>query len=259
MSYKYQYKIEEYESEARFHEDVMPYSVDNLMPIDGNYRYGCETMPERILRVALIGILTVIQKPVLKIACGYRCMGREKLKELDGGILISNHTHYLDCIMMHHVGGAGRTYHTGGAFNAKDNLSLPLFKALGFLPLNGSFQAQKNLMTFLHDRLEEGNFVHFYPEHALWKRYEKIRPFQPGAFKYAVRFQKPVVPVFIGWEMTTLRELFGMQKRAVVQVLDPVYPKEELSDRENVTFLCEESRRRMIEAYEAFYGKKMEL
>lgn len=260
MSYKYQYKIDQYESEARYHEDVMPYRADNLMPIDGNYSYECDNLFERVLRLLLIGLLMLVQWPVLKIGCGFRCEGKEKIQELKhGGILISNHVHYLDCVMMHYIGGAHRTYHTGAAFNAKDNLTLPLFKALGFLPLNGTFQAQKNLMNFLQEKLNEGKFVHFYPEHALWMRYEKIRPFQPGAFKYAARFARPVVPVFIGWETTPLREVLGLKKRAVAQVLDPIYPDPNLSDRENVRYLSEQARKQMIRAYEEFYGKKMEL
>jgi 1-acyl-sn-glycerol-3-phosphate acyltransferase len=37
--------------------------------------------------------------------------------------------------------------------------------------------------------------MHFYPEGSMWLFYPDIRPFKPAVFKYAVKYDRPIVPL----------------------------------------------------------------
>lgn len=240
------------EREKRFDEDILPFRTDNARVIDGNYNYNF-TPIERIARVFVIMILYLLVRPVLFFGCGYRIRGKKNLKGVKGAIVVSNHAFYLDCLMVQPLGAYSKMYHTGAGFNSKKGIRGEIFKLMGYLPLNGTFSAQKNLSEKMNDEIKKGGRVHFYPEHALWNRYTKPRPFKSGAFRYAVKFSCPVIPTFITFESTKLRRLLRMKDRCVINVMEPIYIKEGLSQKENTEYLRSESYKRCVEKYEEVY------
>lgn len=252
MNY-YQERERKLEREGVFDADIRPYTYDDAVAIDENYRYFFNGA-EKFFHAVICALVYLILRPVLFFGCGYRIRGKKKIKGIKSAIVVSNHVHYLDAPMVEPLHSYFRYYHTGAAFNAKRGIRGEFLKLIGFLPLNGSFGAQKNLMKRIEDILSRGGYVHFYPEHALWHRYEKPRPFKSGAFKYAAKFSVPVVPAFITFEETKFRKLFRMKKRCVLHVLDPVYPREELSQRENAEFMKRKCFSETAACYERVYG-----
>lgn len=251
-------KQEACERERIFDKHLMPYSEKDMRRIDGEYRYLCTRFYERVYKFFLFIIASIFWRPVLFFAVGFRVRGKENRRGLKGAIAVSNHVHVLDSVMMLALSPhPWKVYHTGAPFNMKKGLRGSLVKWMGYLPLSDSFGAQKNFHHTVRDRLEQGCIVHFYPEHALWRRYEKVRPFKAGAFKYAAKFSVPVLPAFISFERTAFRKFFRMKKRAVLNILPPVYPDHALTERENAAMLQEKSEKAMKECYERIYGKKM--
>ena len=45
------------------------------------------------------------------------------------------------------------------------------------------------------DVLKDGKWLHFFPEGSMWFFYPDIRPLKKAVFKYAVRYNKPVIPI----------------------------------------------------------------
>lgn len=251
---------EECEREGVFDRDVMPYSVDDMLRIDGEYEYLCTRFYERVGHFFLFLLATVFWRPALYFSLGFRIRGKKNRRGVKGAISVSNHVHPLDCVMMHGLSPfTWKVYHTGAPFNMKKGIRGALIKGLNYLPLSTSFHAQKNFRNTIEDRVKKGNIVHFYPEQALWIRYEKVRPFKPGAFKYAAKFSVPILPAFISFEETPLRRLLHMKKRAILNILPPIYPDSDKSERENAAAMQAACEKSMKDAYQRIYGKKMEL
>jgi 1-acyl-sn-glycerol-3-phosphate acyltransferase len=251
-------KQESCEREGRFDLDLRKYSTKNLLKIDGDYRYLCTRPYERAMRAGVMTLLGVLYRPVLFFLTGFCVRGRGNLKGVKGAISVSNHVHVLDGVMVHAMRALPwKVYHTGAAFNMKRGLRGEAMRWMGYLPISSSFGAQKNFHRVIGELLGHGCLVHFYPERALWTRYEKIRPFKSGAFKYAARFSVPVLPAFIAFEETFLRRKLGLKKRATMYILPPVYPLQGAGERDSAAYLQAEVEREMREAYERIYKKKM--
>lgn len=250
---------EELERSGEFDKNIMPYSVENAIRMDEEYEFLCTRFYEKVLKFILYVLLCILWRPILFFAAGFRVRGKKNRKGVKGAISVSNHIYPLDAVMVHALSPLPwNVYHTGAYFNMKNDIRGPLLKWLGLLPISNCFGAQKNFRQTVKDRVEHGKIVHFYPEQALWLRYEKVRPFKVGAFKYAAMFSAPVLPAFFSFEDTAFRRFFHLKKRIVLNILPPVYPDKEKSERENTEYLLSECRREMIEAYERIYGKKME-
>ncbi len=249
-------KIRRLEKEGAFDVDVMEYRIDDLLPIDADYEFYCTRWQEKLARGFLMGVCFLFRRLLLNIALGLKVRGRSNLKSVKGKgcIAVSNHCHPLDCVVMNSIRGNTNIYHTGAAFNAKADWRITFFKALGFLPLNGTFSAQKNFNKLMEAELAKGKLVHFYPEHAMWIRYEKPRPFKKGAFRYAAKYKAPVVPVFMRWEMTPLRKFLHLKKRMVLEILPPIFPDESIPERKCADILCEQAFDSMKACYESNYG-----
>ena len=120
--------------------------------------------------------------------------------------------------------------------------------------------------------LKKGNFVLFYPEQAMWWNYRKPRPVKPGAYKFAVKNNVPVLPCFITMKDSDIlgedlrREIKDFEvdesfvpdgyyvQEYTIHIGKPIYPKAELSPRENMEYMAEENFKVWREIYEREYA-----
>lgn len=173
--------------------------------------------------------------------------GSENLKELEGkGFLtVCNHVNFLDCAMIANAAGRSDITFT----TLKENFEIPLvrllIKMLGAIPIPRTPKAMAKFSEAVGVLLEQGHVVHFYPEGILYPYYNGIRKFKRGAFTYSAKFNKPVVPMLI-----TYYERRGRKPKAVITVLEPVYPDEFLTQKECVRRVESEVREKMERAFE---------
>ena len=183
----------------------------DALSIDGGYSYLLTKPLERALRAVVLSVV--------------RVLGPENLRAVRGGaVSVCNHVHTLDTLMVKNALGPFRTFHTGSYYLLKKGVLGRIFKAGGFLPVGTRFSDIKNLQDAVGELVAQGKIVNFYPEHALWPQYERLRPFQQGAFRYAVKFDVPVLPLFIEFRETKWRKFFHMKKKVIVHILPAVYP-----------------------------------
>lgn len=187
---------------------------------------------------------------------GYRIKieGRKNLKGIKSGITISNHVHYLDCLWnLHALSSKKKVYITGAPHNFKKGFFGATLKAGGFLPLATSFSENKKFGEYLSDILKDGGFVHFYPEQALWLKYEQSRPLKKGAFYYASQNNVPIIPIVICFRKSIIK-----QTLVTVKICKPIFPDESLTQKEN----CEMMNKRAQQSYDEtiinFYGYNKE-
>jgi 1-acyl-sn-glycerol-3-phosphate acyltransferase len=102
----------------------------------------------------------------------------------------------------------------------------------GYVPLRrGYLPSIMRMVRTCHRRLREGHSLFVFPEGTRSPDGNLIR-FFPGAFRLAVRFQVPIVPVVIEGTGTILpkHQLFIRPVPVTIRVLEPILPKDQGDD-----------------------------
>ena len=132
------------------------------------------------------------------------------------------------------------------------------FRHCNTLPLSSNYDTMKKFLRAVDTLLSRGEKILIYPEQAMWWNYRKPRPLKPGAFRMAAKNNVPIIPSFI-----TMKdgEKIGADGYPVqeytVWFLPPIYPKQELSFKENIEYLKEENFKVWKELYESVYHKPL--
>lgn len=130
-----------------------------------------------------------------------------------------------------------------------------LFKHCNTLPLSSVASTMKNFMHAVKTYLAQGRQILIYPEQAMWWNYRKPRPLTSGAFKMAAENSVPVIPFFITMQDSDIVDSDGFfVQEYTVNILKPIFPKEELSVRQNAEFMKNENYSVWKKVYEEFYG-----
>lgn len=133
-----------------------------------------------------------------------------------------------------------------------------LFKNCNTLPLSSNTETMKKFFKGCRTLLDRGEMILIYPEQAMWYNYRKPRPLKEGAFRIAVNSNVPVVPVFITMKDSEFTDGNGdIAQKYTVHYLDPIYPKEGLSKKENCEYMMNCNYDAWVKKYEEVYGEKL--
>lgn len=128
------------------------------------------------------------------------------------------------------------------------------FRHCNTLPLSSNLNTMKKFMSSVSTLLKNGEKILIYPEQAMWWNYRKPRPLKNGAFRFAVKNNVPIIPSFITMEDTDTIDQEGFKVQAyTIWFLPAIYPKEELTEKENMEYLKDENYRVWKELYEKVY------
>ena len=133
------------------------------------------------------------------------------------------------------------------------------FRHCNTLPLSSNMETMKKFLKSVSVLLNRGEKILIYPEQAMWWNYRKPRPMKNGAFKLAVKNSVPVIPAFITMEDTDKKDVNGFNIQAyTVWFLPAIYPKKDVSEKENIEFVKQENFRVWRELYEKVYQIPLE-
>lgn len=253
--------VQELERKGDYHAHATPIDYSKMKKVDGKYKYVNGNIFYKFAHYFVRGLMFVFRRPIARLCASGKVEGRENIKGVNNAVVVVNHVHPLDCVLCMNALNKRHLYVTIGDFNNFDNALGGLLRAWGVLPLVPRLDAQKNFWKACSQLLnKKKTFVVVYPEASLWLYYEKVRPFMNGAFHMAVKNNVPVVPMFISFKKTGKFDKNGVEKRrACVSILKPIYPRPELSEKENINNLRETSYQMMAQKYEEVYGEKMVL
>ena len=198
--------------------------------IDRNYEYVSKDIIFNTFSDILYYLIAYpILKVLTKIVYDLKIEGRENIDFLEkGAISVSNHVLFLDCAMVGLAWGLKRVYYTTLEGSFKIPFVRKLIKLLRAMPIPEKIKNREYFMKAIEEILNNGNFVHFYPEASLFPYYKKIRNFKNGAFSIAVKNDVPIVPmVFTFREPKGIRKIFKKKKDVTLKILKPVTIKEE--------------------------------
>lgn len=192
--------------------------------------------------------------------------GLEKLSGLtSGAVITSNHFHPFDSYpiskMVKSQYGKSKTlnilvaehnYAGGKGFYGR------VFRHQNTIPLAQDKRVLATCLKAVNYYLKKGDLVLVYPEQALWFNYKKPRPLKSGAFKFAVRANVPVIACFVTMRDSQYLDADGFAvQEYTLHILDVLYAKSDLSEKENVEYLKQTTEQKMREKYEQVYGKKL--
>ena len=186
--------------------------------------------------------------------------GVENLKELKGGAIITaNHFNPFDSIPIHKAVKKYHYRHRLFKIIREGNYTFPglygrFMRYCDTLPLAHDYDVMRQLMKSVDFWLNKGYCILVYPEQSMWWNYLKPKPTKPGAFHFAAKSNKPIVPTFITMRDTNKLDNDGdFIKAYTLHISKPIYPKPELSVKENAKYLQSENDRVWKEIYERTY------
>lgn len=216
--------------------------------LDEKYPYVNKTLPFKIARAILIMITQTVGFILMKLLIGLKSENRKVLKKhkaslKNGAISVCNHVHMWDfiCVMF-------ALRHRSFYFPAwPKNLTGPnrhLIRFVGGVPIPCQRKAIIKFHETLNGILDKGKWLHFYPETSAWFYYEAIRPFKKGVFSYAVRHNKPIVPLVIKFRepKKMFKWIYKINPLLSITVGKPIFPDLMLSEHDAIFKILHETR-----------------
>lgn len=225
--------------------------VGNWETPDKDYKYRNRGFDKLVYGV-INGLLAVLAPIVLKVYYGAKVTGRRNLKELKGkgAICVCNHISFLDTLFVRQAVGYFRSYHTEAPYNNKTGVGGYIMRHGAMLPFSSDITAMRHLNAEMERLLSKGKIINFYAEEALWGAYQKPRPMKDGAFRYAVKYGVPVVPIFCTFKRTKK----GRIKKLRINILQPVYAEEGLAPKVRAAKMRDTAAKEWAECYGESYG-----
>jgi len=212
--------------------------------ISNNYKYIPKSLMVKVWRFFLYYFIAA---PVLffigKIKYGVKVKGRKNLKKIKGGaFIIGNHSHSMDCAFTSvFTAFPKRNYFIANKDAVQVVLGKYFTKSLGALPLPDDPKGLINLSNAVETLVKNGNFVTIYPEATIWPYHTRLRPLAPANFHYAVKTNKPIIPVAVTYRYAKGKNYLNKKPKVNVTICEPIYPKEGLNVIENKKYLAEQT------------------
>lgn len=259
--------IEELEREGRFSEDAEenpPAPV--LMPEDINYlprSIKSKTQTKYAFKVARWFVNMLIKKKQLIIK---EYKGIENLEKVaDGAVITCNHFNAFDSFAIQLAFEQGKLKKKKmyrvireGNYTGFPGFYGVLMRHCNTLPLSSNFKTMEKFIAAVDRVLEKNQFVLVYPEQGMWWNYRKPRPLQKGAFTFAARNNKPVLPVFITMEDSDVLDDDGFYvQEYTVHFCEPIYPDSNKKRAQNACEMRDKNYEAWKSVYEQTYGEKL--
>lgn len=262
-------KIDEFEKAKNWHTDVEDDpKAPVLMPDKVDYLH--KKLSSKINRwIAFCGAKRFLEKILLEKKLIIKdVVGLEHLKHLKtGAVITSNHFNAMDTFAIQYacqLGGVKkeRLYRVirEGNYTNFPGFFGKLMRNCNTLPLSSNKDTMKLFVRAVDKVLKDGNCVVVYPEQAMWWNYKKPRPFLEGAFKFAVKANVPVIPMFITMEDSDVLDENGFFVQAyTIHIFPPITQDEKKTTKENIINMKNKNFNLCKKCYEDFYKTKYDL
>ena len=125
------------------------------------------------------------------------------------------------------------------------------------LPLSSNMETMKKFMQALEVVLKKGNVVVVYPEQAMWWNYKAPRPFKDGAFRFAVKNDVPIIPMFITMEDSDIMGEDGFFIPAyTIHIFSPINKDPKKTSKQNIEIMKNKNFELCKKCYENVYHTK---
>lgn len=216
---------------------------------DDNFMYRLSGFKYNFIKFLIKIVMIILVKPVCIIRYALKIKGKKNIKEYykltstKGMISICNHTTEWDTIFV-----LCTRYFKFTEFpiwqEGAESKSGMLYRKVGGIPMpltqnHGMGYAYKAM----RDVVNEGKWLHVFPEAACWAYYPAIRQFQNGAFKLAYELNKPILPMAVKYRKPKgIYRLFKKAPNATIFIGKPLVANYSLNKKEAIADLTNRSR-----------------
>jgi len=223
---------------------------DNGNIYDENYPYIDKSLKFRFKQFWFRFFFKIVASPVSQIRTKLRVVGKENLKKnkdviKNGVVSVSNHIHMWDYMCIYRK-----------IFKYKPNILAwdknisgengKMIRMVGGVPVPSN--SKKGFLTMamsLIKEIQHGGWLHVMAEGTMWEYYGPIRPFKEGPAYFAVKSNRPIIPMAY-----TFRPAKGIRKHIFKQIAyltlnigEPIYPDTSISKDEAIKKLTIESHK----------------
>lgn len=165
---------------------------------------------------------------VPKFFIGFKIIGKKNRKYAKGSVMIANHIHPLDAMLLISSFHFKTTYVTVLQSNLGFGIVSKYIRLGGAVPIPSDRHLLPKFKEETLKALDRKASILFYPEAALVPYCDHIRNFMPGAFHYAVLADVPIIPCCWTFHKPKgLRKLFRRKKPVMhLNILEPYIIKQ---------------------------------
>ena len=216
---------------------------NNGLVFDKDYPYIDESKGFRFKRGWFRFLMFFLAFPVSQIRMGLKIKGRKNLKKhkdviKKGIVSVCNHVHMWDYISLSHAIWPYKPHVLSWAPDIRGENGAFIRLSGGIpIPDNGDLRAQIAYIKATKKMLNDGGWLQIYSEGSMWEYYQPIRPFKRGAAYFALKCDKPLLPIAYsyrkpGW---IRRKIFHQIACYTINIGEPIYvdkslPAEEQED-----------------------------
>ncbi len=244
LNYQYPDKCDEHMITVKPIHNV---SLDENYPyLQKSFKFKCQRVLLRVLQYTVLPVMVGVRH-------GLRVHGRKKLKEykhlVDNGLLtISNHVYMWDFISVMVALRPKIGFFPVWKDNVEGSNSLWIRIAGGIPVPTDNMRSMFHFKRALEEVFERKDWVHFFPEGSMWFYYPDIRPLKKAVFKYAVSYDRPILPITFSFRPRKgLWRLIGKSPLVDLNIGDPIYHDKSLTKAEAVKKLQQDAYRIMQE------------
>jgi len=238
-------KMLECEKAREFDKHINEPNYDNVIEVDENFPYikkgfrmKFRIFFDNLLVIRPYSFYLSVFKHKTKI------IGKENLKEIKNAIFTCNHVDIFDCLIVKRALRRKLKIVAASFNNQKGSLG-GWMRSGGMLPLSDNIGGMRKFNEAIKYYLERKHSILIYPETAMWYHYKKPRPHKVGAYHFSVKYNLPVIPLYI---------TFKENGNFVLHIMKPIYPNSTLDKKEASTDLMEKNMEAYKNKYEEFYG-----
>lgn len=166
-------------------------------------------------------------------------------KNINGGIIISNHVHQMDSPMSGVAFFPRRLTYTSIKANFNLKVAGKLVQILGGVPIPTDLLESRIFFHELVKLARQGKLIHFFPEGELIQFHEGVRPLKRGAFKVSVESSVPVIPVYISFKHYKTKIRKKEKYKVIYKAGMPIYPDLTISTKDAIDKLAREAETSM--------------
>lgn len=214
---------------------------DDHSVFDSNYVFLDNSKKFLLWKKFVRFLLFIFVFPVTRIRLGLRIKGRKNIREnkkllKEGAFSCSNHIHMWDFICVMRGLLPFKPYVVVWPKNMRGE-NKKIIKSVGGIPVpDGDMSGTRKFIRTISELVHDKQIIHVCSEGSMWEFYMPIRPFRDGVAKFAVKWDKPVIPMGFSYRKPGFirGKIFHQQAKITLNIGKPLFPNKELEDKERI-------------------------
>lgn len=212
---------------------------------DTNYPYIDKSFKHKLWRGFVRFVCLIIVFPMTRMLLNLKIVGKKNLKkhkkEIKNGVIsVCNHVHMWDYLGISLAIKPNKPHTLVWDKNVNGE-SGRLVRAVGGIPIpTDNPRASVIMYKTVANYLDDGGWLHINAEGSMWEYYAPIRPFKEGAAYFAVKTNKPIIPMAYSFrENKGLAKVFRKRPSFTLTIGEPIYPNNALTKDEGILDLTQ--------------------